>query len=362
MQTASNSHSYRDRCYYCYIERTRIETSMLKVLIVINHAPDYREPFFRELAMHCDLTVIAQPCSTANLTPPNERKGYHYIEIMPISFKGIVWQRGINKILYENSFDIYCVDFNPRMISTFWIFLTSPHLQSKWVWRGSVYGNSESRLLEKFRGLIFRKARSTLVYSKEIAARITKEYGVPSISFNNTEVSTSDIQPIKVYNCKKLDTIKIIFVGRYQERKKLERLISLAKLNKKVELRLIGPNMDVLTALLDNDTLSRVQIFGRLVGSELIPHFEWADVVFNPGHAGLLVLNAAKHGRAIVIDSNSKHAPEYFAAKESGQIFLPFDDLGAVNQWVEWVLENPENLTKLASQHQELALKEYTFE
>ena len=72
----------------------------LNVLLVLDHAPDYRETFFRELALLTRLTVVAQSCEDDGLAAPLERKGYEYIEIPTKRVAGIYWQLGRSGMLF----------------------------------------------------------------------------------------------------------------------------------------------------------------------------------------------------------------------------------------------------------------------
>jgi len=104
----------------------------------------------------------------------------------------------------------------------------------------------------------------------------------------------------------------------------------------------------------------RVQLYDRIVGDELRPHFDWADMVSNPGHVGLLVMNAAKHGKGIVIDSDCAHAPEYYLAREAAQPFISFGDDEAVDRFIDGIINDRALVVGYAEMLQDIAIKEYT--
>jgi|GEM_PF-1640366 len=334
----------------------------MKVLIVINHAPDYREGFFRKLGALVDLTVIAQPCGSANLTPPDKRIGYEYIELPSANIFGFLWQKGIGNHLKKSKYDVLCIDFNPRMLSSLFFCLTHKKLRDKWVWRGTFFGRNKSAFIEKLRAFFLPKAKYCLAYSEEIAKHLQSLYGIEARSFNNTEIEVEDFKPIFSTEQKSLEHLNILFVGRNQPRKKLNRLVDLAERHKKARIRLVGPGMDTLNIPESLNSREKIQVFGKSMGKELEQHFNWSHVVFNPGGAGLLVMNAAKHGRGIVVDTHGYHGPEHYMARESGQLFIDFANERAVDEIVDKLCETPNLLRVLASEHQKLAKEKYTFD
>lgn len=331
----------------------------MKVLMILNHAPDYRESFLRELGGKIDLTVVAQPCAPDGLTPPESREGYRYIEIDSVKFFGLLWQPGLGRLLRGKKWDVICVSANLRHLSRIFLFLANPGYRDKWVWWGHIFGRSELKILSILRTYIIRKSAFCLVHGKSIAIQLNGEHGAKVVSFNNTEIRKSEFRSGKF---KKNPNLQLLFVGRYQPRKKLERLVELAKRREDVQVRLIGPGMENLSIPADLLTLGRIELFGRTVGEELNFHFDWADLVANPGHIGLLVMNAARHGKGVVVDSGSEHAPEFYLAKEAEQPFISFGDSEEVNRFIARVHENPSLLRQWGNALQARAKKEYTIE
>ena len=287
-----------------------------KVLLVLNHAPDFRESFLRELGNLVDLTVIASSCEEGNLIPPNERQGYHYKEVQMTRYLGLQWPQTtftFDELLF---FDVICCSFSLRAPYWWLLFMKYPSLRIKWVWWGQIYGRSNSLVFNGLRKLLLTRSASVLVYTNEIAKRLKHEFGLEAVSFNNTEICESEFQT-GVHEVNSRGRLNLLFVGRNQERKKLHRLIDLIGHNRNMQLRLVGKGMSDLPIpgyLFENE---RIKTYGHTAGYALKQHFDWADLVVNPGHAGLLVMNAARHGKGILIDKSSHHAPEDILAKEA---------------------------------------------
>jgi glycosyltransferase involved in cell wall biosynthesis len=331
-----------------------------KVLVVLDYAPDYREAFFRELGLETKLTVVAQPCEAEGLTAPPERKHYEYREILAKRIGGIYWQPGLRALASKMDWDVICMGINLRHPARVTAFLSLPSVWSKWVWRGHIFGKTESQLINYFRGILLRRAAGCLTYSQVQAEEVLRRFGVNAVSFNNSEVRVSEFR--QGIHAAKRDGLKLLFVGRYQTRKRLERFIDLASRRSDISVRLVGPDMDRIDVPQALDVSGRVEKFGKTSGEALNEHFDWADLVANPGHVGLLVMNAARHQKGIVIDSESRHAPEYWLAKEAGQPFIDFSDCEAVDQFLDGVIADPTATKVWAERLQELARSRYTIE
>lgn len=334
--------------------------NVVKVLLVLDHAPDYREDFLRLLSSYCDLTVLAQPCHVDNLAPPTERKGYKYIELAPRVFGPLRWLTTPGAVLDWQAFDVLCVAWNPRHPWRIVPLLRRPWLRRRWIWWGQVYGRSGNLVLRLVRRVLIRLSSGALVYSEDIAKRLAAELNsVPVMSFNNSSTLRRDFRACPWSDA---DRPRFLFVGRPQDRKRLDRALALARRYPEVLFRFVGPGMlDFLSQLMcplpDN-----VEVFDRATGKELERHFECSQLVINPGHLGLLAVNAAQHRRGLAVQSDARHAPEVILAQQAGQIFMDFDDPQETSTLIATVQQQPERIRRLGLRIQEVALARYTVE
>ena len=145
---------------------------------------------------------------------------------------------------------------------------------------------------------------------------------------------------------------------KVSDEKKLERLIELAIRNNKINLRLIGPNISEKLSSYQSD---RIELFDEVYDKELYTHFKWSNIIFNPGGAGLLVMNAARFSRPIVIDKFSHHGPEIQLAIDSNQDFVDFRNKVEVDDLIDLYISNNKYLLgKGSSLYNEM--KNYTIE
>lgn len=332
----------------------------LKVLMVVDYAPDYREAFFQQLGQKCELTVVAQNLSSNNLKAPLERKNYNYIELPSKKCFGFIWQPGLSYIFKKKDWDIFCIGSSMRHLDRILIFLKNKKYRSKWVWRGQMFGKLSSRKFMFYpRKFLLENSLISLTYNLEERDKLRSFVRSKVDSFNNSEVCIKEFREPSFNND---DTLNLLFVGRNQPRKKLERLIRLAQVNKDINIRLIGPNMEQL--IISNDLIQarRVAIYPAMRGEELNEHFDWAHLVVNPGHLGLLVLNASRHAKPIVVDSSSTHAPEVEVAKRSNQFFIDFSNENVVNSFFSQLVGDRRDLKNRGEALQKLAKSEYTIE
>lgn len=316
--------------------------SYLKVLLVLDHAPDYREKFLRQLGLQCSLTVLAQSCEKDSLMAPVERIGYEYIECQSIRFKSFRWFSGFYRLLHKDNWDVICVAFNPHHPWRFVPFLLSSKLRNKWIWWGQIYGRSKSKILTKIRKKLLSKSKGALVYSQSIQRILNKELPfLPVLSFNNSQASRSDYEKIP-FRSRNDCGLRFLFVGRPQNRKRLHVLIEIAKKFPDISIRLVGPGMIEFVKKICNELPRNVECYAEASGHLLRSHFEWCDLVANPGHLGLLAVNSACHCRGILVEKKVVHAPEVILAKEASQLFIDFDDYDEVGLIIEKLTKNSE--------------------
>lgn len=324
-----------------------------KVLYLINFAPNYRDKFLTELGKYVDLTVTAYPGYEANLVDPEYREGYRFISLKRKKFLGFNFNLD-EFTLANDEYDVVIVGYtlwNPlRMINLF-------RRNKRVICEGLIYGKSNSLVTRLMRKIFIEASEGVLVYSKMVMSKLSEETRKPIISFNNTSYSKLEIKPLFLPQLNGI--LNVIWVGRYQERKKLERLYDLAKIDKRVRIRLIGPG--IKEAFSKRTKLENFQIFSGAYGEELEQHFAWSHIVFNPGGAGLLVMNAARSGRSIVIDNDSHHGPEIQLAMDAQQDFICFSDLQNVKSYIDRLFEKSNYLQSKAKDLTE-QMEYYTIE
>lgn len=338
-----------------------LPTTRLRVLLLLEYAPDYREPFLRQLSKVVNLTVVAQPCSSGPgwLVAPRSRSGYTYIELPRRKFFALSLQPGLNRIVNLSNWDIVCAGFNLRHLTRNAIFLLARRHHKHWIWWGQIVGQSNSPLVHFVRRVLLGSAAASLTYSVPQAELIKALYGIHSVSFNNSETSLSEMRP---GHFNEHPDLHFLYVGSNKPRKKLERLIAMANCWSDVHVRLIGLGMDHIPIPDELLRSGRVTLYGHMRGQALEPHFDWADLVVSPGSVGLLVMSAARHGKGIAVDKDSTHGLEYWLAEKSGQPFVAFGNQSELSEFLNQIRGNRDLFENWGKSLQSAARKEFTVE
>lgn len=315
----------------------------IKVLYFLNHAPNYRDIFLSELGKYIDLTAVFYPGAEAKLKDPDKRENYQYI--IPKTKRFLNIHFNLKEFTLANGdYDVIIVGYSLwypfRMLN---LFRRNPN--KRIISTGIFFGRNQDALTKILRKLLVERSEGILAYSDIVKNKLLKE-GVtkPIISFNNTSFKESDIEPLPIPAL--ADKLNILWVGRFLPRKRVERLYELAKIEPRINVRIIGPgNREFFKGY---PGLSNFELFDAAYGNDLKGHFQWSHLVFNPGGAGLLVMNAARFQRAIVIDNNSHHGPEIQLAINADQDFIDFSDREVVLGFIDYIFNNPSYLQEKA--------------
>ena len=335
----------------------------MKVLLTLNHAPHYRELFLRGLGEECDLTVLAKPCATANLIEPIERLEYTYIEKKTFSiFKKLGLQLSyVEWKTLNEQWDIIILSWDIHHILRYIYFIFNSK-KKKILWMGHIYGSKKTKFLNYFRRYFLNKSAGVLTYSEEIVERLKSDgITVPVWSFNNSEVSVKDFHEFSFNFIQ--DKLKLLYVGRYQKRKQLERLVELAKRNNNVDVRIAGNGVKELLNIYPKiKSMQNIELFGETLNTDLEKHMVWCDIIANPGHLGLLVVNGARFGRGIIVDSGSQHAPEVIVAKDAEQFFVNWDSNEEVDDLISMLINNRGAIQESTNRIVSVVKSKYTIE
>jgi glycosyltransferase involved in cell wall biosynthesis len=338
--------------------------SQPKVLLVLNHAPHYRESFLRLLGMECDLTVLANACSEARLLEPKQRSKYRFIELESNGFlRRLPVKLHLRELMEINGdYDVVIVTWDLHHIWRY-VFPIFPSLRKRYVWSGHFYGSRSNWLLGMLRTWFVNAANRSICYSTEIRERLLSDGALnPVDSFNNSQVSESEITQLQYLPPG--ERLRLLFIGREQPRKRLDRLVALAARRPDLaEVTIAG--VDVEEFVMRNPQargLKNLRLEGPVTGDALRELFAWSDLVVNPGHLGLLVVNAGSFGRAIIVDCMSRHAPEVVVAREAAQLFIDWSDHGAVESLLESLRENRQLISDYSMRLSAVVRANYTIE
>jgi glycosyltransferase involved in cell wall biosynthesis len=319
--------------------------------------PGYRVPFFDMLAAACDggLSIFAgQPRQNEGIVVGEPRIARHTPAANMHILGGALYlcaQRGLLNWLASWDPNALIVEANPRYVSTGsavrWMHdrgrkvigwgLGAPRLD------GPLQGprrSSRGRFLSQFDALIAYSQRGAHEYA---------EAGFPSARIF---VATNAVSPRPRGTAPprppKTEEPAILFVGRLQRRKHVDRLLRACG-----ELPQPGPRLIIVgdgpdrTAL---ETLARqiypsAEFAGSKHGDELKPYFHEADLFVLPGTGGLAVQEAMAHALPVLVAKGDGTQDDLVRRENGWQV--PPDDYGALVRTLREALSDVPRLRKM---------------
>jgi hypothetical protein len=299
-----------------------------------------------------------------SLIEPKARKGYVYYEPRELKIfsrlRVFILPQEIPLYLSRHYDLIICV-LGLRYPLRILLFFINKFRKRKvfWIWYGHFFGRKGKSFLTPFIKLLVNRSSGALTYTAEYKEKLTKAGCLPNkiTSFNNSEVSERDVSRFPIDDIQ--DFVHVLYIGSYRRHKKIERLIQLSDRLDFIKVRLIGPGLGILKKR-ENKNIEVIPT--ALTDESLTPHLKWSHIVAAPGHVGLLVATAARAGRPIVIDSSSKHAPEYLIAKEADQAFINWSQNGEVDSFFKSIYKGGIDLNRLGARLSDHVKQNYTIE
>jgi len=330
--------------------------------------PCYRARFFDSLAAACQggLSVIAGQ--------PGEDEAIAVIDRLSVAEYKLVhnrhfwrvgapiylcWQSGILDWLERWQPDALIVEANSRILSTWWA-LRWMHERGLPVvgWGlGAPLLPKSSQLGAVIDG-IRRWDRSTFIHSLDAliaySQRGAEQYrslGFPAerIYVAPNAVSPRPAAPPPARPARSGERPVVLFVGRLQERKRVDHLIqACAALPERLQPRLWivgdGPARSKLE-LLAESVYPRAEFFGFRHGSDLAPLFVGADLFVLPGTGGLAIQEAMSFALP-VIAAEGDGTQEDLVSPRNGWL-VPPDDLPALAHTLQIALADPNRLRRM---------------
>jgi glycosyltransferase involved in cell wall biosynthesis len=274
--------------------------------------PNYRAPFFDLLASACDggmslFTGSPRPVegitTTDTLRVADYRLGKN-IHFFSGSFY-LCYQIGLVDWLRDWQPDALIVEANPRYLSTSAV-VRWMHARGKPVlgWglgapvraKGiGVEGKVWTTFLRQFDALLAYSQRGVDEYAALGFPR--EKIFVAHNSVAPAPVSVPDPRPGNV------DRFTILFVGRLQERKRVDHLLrACAQLESQPRLVVVGdgPERERLQSLAQ-EVYPSAEFTGAKHGAELKPYFTEADLFVLPGTGGLAIQEAMSYGLPVIV-------------------------------------------------------------
>ena len=283
-----------------------MKENVKNILLIQPKVPPYRIEIFKALAKELGSITI--------LHFDTEKRFVGYPEIHEIlgdkiEIKTFKYIKGLRKLMKQ--FDVVITLFDFHWINAF----MTPFFKNSYktiVWG---HGLGKNNLINKLRKIGFNKADAIITYNKSGKDKIVN-LGVKAdkifIAHNTLKVANyqdTSLQSKKVF----------LYVGRLQERKKLDIFIQIFAEQKLHEqgytFHILGDGKKEKERLLDivksNNVVPYVHFFrGTSNDDELAHFFRDALVYISPGAVGLGVLHSFAYGVPVLTIADVGHGPE----------------------------------------------------
>jgi glycosyltransferase involved in cell wall biosynthesis len=320
--------------------------------------PFYRAPFFELMAKQPDFDiqiVAGKPQQKENIRPAETLKNIRFDHIQNVHlFSGKVYlclQPGLLAAVRKQNPDVIIMEANAR-------YLSSPSV-IRWMksqhkpvigWGLGVPKNSGiiSDLLTLRWKSFLRSFDKMIAYSQKGAdeyLRLGFDAKDVYVAANAAVSAPAQEPPLRSVWQKDYQPI-VLYVGRIQQRKKLDHLINAcAELpdNLRPQLWIVGdgPNRAELEQHA-RKRMSETRFWGEKVGNDLVDIFRQADLFVLPGTGGLAVQQAMSHALPVIVAEGDGTQGELVSV-ETGWRVDPHDPSGLRKMLIE-ALSDPHRL------------------
>ena len=342
--------------------------------------PSYRVPFFDLLAQSCEdgLSLFA------GMARPEE--GVTSADLLRIPYcvpaqnwnllRGesyLCYQSGLTRWLEKTNPDALIVEANPRYLATAsavkWMHargrkaigwgLGAPPLSGP-------FDFAQGRPVSGFRQMrrihFLRQFDALITYSQRGADEYAS-LGFPRekifVAHNSVAprpASIPDLRPLT------FDKPTILFVGRLQSRKRVDRLLrACAEMESKPRLVIVGDGLErARLESLAKEVYPSAEFIGSKHGAALKPHFAEADLFVLPGTGGLAVQEAMSYGLPVIVAKGDGTQDDLIRAGNGWQI--PPEDYGALVSTMKDALSDLPRLRRMGAESFRIVSEEINIE
>lgn len=326
----------------------------MKICLITNLAPHYREEIFRLLdsRLECDF-VFGDTLNNGIRTFPPVGFRNHVTVVKNVQNGQVtLWQKGVLKKLSEQ-YDLYILSGDIRCLST-WVFLTLASLRHRriWLWAHGWSGR-ENRLQRMLKKMFYRMSEGVLLYGDYARNLMISNGFAPeklwvihnSLAYSQQKAIRENLKKTDIYRVRfRNDDPTLIFIGRLTTAKRLDMILDAMKIlrSRKVFCNLVlvgeGPDLDFLKLqIICNGLENRVWLYGpcydETLNAELIYN---ADLCVSPGNIGLTAIHVLTYGTPALTHDNFKHqGPEFEAIQP--QVTGDFYEYGSVKSLADWI-------------------------
>lgn len=297
---------------------------MKSVLFLQNEIMEYRKPVYNGLAENYEVTVL-------HSGPPSVKEGDRYREV--ITPRQQVWRFNLqpksplSKMIgnFDAVIAMFDLGWPAYLAPLFW------RKRPKYILWGHRY--SSNKLASALRDQLMKRADRLLMYGDEEVDRMIAR----GVDPHKIVIAWNSIQVRNHHDYSGTQKNSLLFVGRLQERKRINLLIELfAQLQDRISddivLEIVGSGAigNDLRLMVEKLGISgKVNFQGRVDDSEVLAKtFSRAYAYVSPGPVGLGVLHSLAYGVPVITLREGRHGPEFHNLMHEINALICENDVG----------------------------------
>ena len=334
--------------------------------------PTYRVPFFELFGSMCSdgLGVFAGfPRPDESIKPAKSLTNAGFTQARNVHILGgavyLCYQLGLRSWLERWSPEVLIMEANPRYLSSGkavrWM-----HNHGRPVIGWGLGASLSTGLLGDVRTRLRRRFLSQfdaiIAYSEQGAREYIDLGFSPERTFVAPNAVSARPGPPPVRPVLRSRKARILFVGRLQERKRVDLLLEACSgMSRAPDVMIVGdgPDRTRLEALAA-EIYPRAQFVGPKFGDELQEYFAWADLFVLPGTGGLAVQEAMAAGLPVIV-ARGDGTQRDLVSGDNGWL-LPADDPEALASAAENAFSNPNRLRAMGGRSYQLVMERFNIE
>jgi glycosyltransferase involved in cell wall biosynthesis len=339
--------------------------------------PAYRVPFFERLATICldELGVYAgAPLPQEQIQPATALAGAQFTTgknryfLEPSSRFFLCWQPGLVDWLADLNPEVLVVEANPRYRSSHaairWMHARQRPVLG-WGLGAPAARGLFARLRDGERRAFGQSLDGMIAYSRQGAGEY-RQLGIPDervfVAPNAAAPAPTEPPPGRPAELK--DGGQVLFVGRLQERKRLDLLFAAcARLPEALQPQVTVVGDGPARAALEQaarSTYAKVRFTGDQRGQSLVDFFRGADLFVLPGTGGLAVQQALGYGLPVIVAQGDGTQADMVQDDNGWQV--PPGDLQALTSALQQALSDPVRLRQMGAASYRIAVEQVNLE
>jgi glycosyltransferase involved in cell wall biosynthesis len=333
-----------------------------KICCIFNYPPHYRKAVYimMDKELGCDFYFGDKVPGSLREMDCSLLSGYRKRFRNVVLKSRIIWQSGIFRLLIK-PYEYYIMTVDTACLSG-WIFIFFAMLFGKKIYFWTHGYSGKESFFEKLKKKVYYFPSAALLLYSEYAKNLMLKEGFDgnklfvianSLDYDRQlEIRKKLLKTSLYYRRFQNRNSVILFIGRLEPKKKLDKIIDLQKelknKGKEINLVFIGDGSDKIRLESKAEKLclrDKIWFAGECYNEEEIGnHIYNADLCLSPGNVGLTAIHSLTYGTPVITHNDfSEQMPEFESITEgkTGSYFIRNDYVDMLYCVERWLREHP---------------------